>query len=372
MQKRHSYTKREFKEKLEKFWSDSGYNYELVDFDPSEDHMYTNKKVKFKCNECGAEYEIIARRLLEEQKRCKYCTSKERAIGRTTTQKEFLDHLYDVYGKDSQYDLEKTASTFTKMAEPLTVYCNIHGPYTIKRAFGFYRGVGCRKCWDSKVGDLTRRSVDTFIQQSIDIWGPDRWGYDKVVYVNNNTKVTLFCKIHNEYFEQVPSSHLYGFCGCNKCKPFSKGEEKVREYLVNHSIPFKKNQNYQVDTGEIARTEPRINVDFVLNSGKLWIEYNGQQHYEYSSMYHNHSHQNFWNQVHRDTVQHEMAERQGIELLVIPYPDLDRITEVLDAFFGPNHQDITTHLEPVLLPVPLYYYHYGQNKTIEAKGSSIP
>jgi len=62
--------------------------------------------------------------------------------------------------------------------------------------------------------------------------------YDEVVYVNNSTKVRVWCVKCEKYFEQTPSSHLYGNhgegVGCPSCGGTGKlttelFKEKARE-----------------------------------------------------------------------------------------------------------------------------------------------
>lgn len=53
-----------------------------------------------------------------------------------------------------------------------------------------------------------------FIKMAVEKWG-NRYGYSKVTYVNNSTKVILQCKEHGD-FEQTPSNHLTGY-NCPKC-----------------------------------------------------------------------------------------------------------------------------------------------------------
>ena len=57
---------------------------------------------------------------------------------------------------------------------------------------------------------------EEFITKAIAIHG-NKYKYDGVFYINSGTKVSIYCKIHNEYYTQVPESHLNG-CGCPKCK----------------------------------------------------------------------------------------------------------------------------------------------------------
>ena len=53
-----------------------------------------------------------------------------------------------------------------------------------------------------------------FIKEAIEVHG-NKYGYDKVEYVNNSTKVILTCMTHGD-FEQIPNNHIRGG-GCPKC-----------------------------------------------------------------------------------------------------------------------------------------------------------
>lgn len=54
-----------------------------------------------------------------------------------------------------------------------------------------------------------------FFEKSIEKHG-DKYLYDKVVYINAKTKVSIGCKIHG-YFEQTPDKHLNGINCCPLC-----------------------------------------------------------------------------------------------------------------------------------------------------------
>ena len=60
----------------------------------------------------------------------------------------------------------------------------------------------------------TKKSQEVFIQELEDKY-PDRFTYDKVVYVNTHTKVIVTCKVHGD-FTACPSSLLQGH-SCPKC-----------------------------------------------------------------------------------------------------------------------------------------------------------
>ena len=82
------------------------------------------------------------------------------------------------------------------------------------------------------------------------------------------------------------------------------------------------------------------------------LEYNGKQHYEYTPYFHE-NYQVFMNQVNRDTILKTYCNKNKIKLLQIPYLDNDRLEEVIRAFVIEG-KDITTHIQPKLLPALIY------------------
>lgn len=92
-----------------------------------------------------------------------------------------------------------------------------------------------------KQGNLTIRtainSTNYFINRCIEIHG-DRYGYDKVYWKHAHSIISIYCKIHKEYFNQVASDHL-DKCGCPKCanestsKKLTKTENLYVEQIIN-------------------------------------------------------------------------------------------------------------------------------------------
>ena len=62
---------------------------------------------------------------------------------------------------------------------------------------------------------------EDFLSRLIAIYG-DKYFFDKTIYINNRTKVTVTCPIHGD-FEKFPSNLLQG-SGCKKC-----GVDKLRK-----------------------------------------------------------------------------------------------------------------------------------------------
>ncbi|AIG29394.1 hypothetical protein IA01_02435 [Flavobacterium psychrophilum] len=84
----------------------------------------------------------------------------------------------------------------------------------------------------------TRKITRTeFINRAI-LKHQNNFNYDKVHYVNSNTKVIVTCKIHGD-FEQVPQDHLRGN-GCVECNGKKKitRQEFIEEANKIHNFKF--------------------------------------------------------------------------------------------------------------------------------------
>lgn len=77
-----------------------------------------------------------------------------------------------------------------------------------------YGGCECQRKY-KKIPYLT---TETFIKRAEEKYGKGTYGYDRVDYINNYTKVKIYCPKCKDYFEIKPSSFLYRICkGCPKC-----------------------------------------------------------------------------------------------------------------------------------------------------------
>ncbi len=63
---------------------------------------------------------------------------------------------------------------------------------------------------------MKKHTQKHFIEMSIKIH-KNKYAYDKVVYINTTTLVSIYCNDCAEYFEQFPKQHIKGN-GCRKCQ----------------------------------------------------------------------------------------------------------------------------------------------------------
>lgn len=119
----------------------------------------------------------------------------------------FLQNCKRIHGDKYDYSLVNYIHHLIKVK----IICPIHGEFEQKPARHLSSKTGCRKCSNASINS---NSLE-FIKKS-KIIHKDKYSYNKVNYVKSSMKVEIFCKTHNEYFYQVPSSHLSGN-GCPKC-----------------------------------------------------------------------------------------------------------------------------------------------------------
>lgn len=83
-----------------------------------------------------------------------------------------------------------------------------------------------------------RLTTDEFIEKAKKVHG-EKYEYDKVEYIDAQTKVDIFCKNHNDYFKQKAYLHLSGR-GCMICngKTRSTTEEFINKARMIHKDKY--------------------------------------------------------------------------------------------------------------------------------------
>lgn len=110
---------------------------------------------------------------------------------------------------EGRYTYELTRFTSTK--KKITITCSQHGPFTQNAGAHIYKGHGCPGC--SAIENRYR--PDEFIALARERFGA-RFNYDKVVYVDSKTHVTITCPAHGD-FDQSPNCHLRSTESCPSC-----------------------------------------------------------------------------------------------------------------------------------------------------------
>lgn len=172
----------------------------------------------------------------------------------------------------------------------------------------------------------------------------------------NSTKLIIRCNKHDVLcyptYSKFMSKDQYHCPSCNTstgeldcyntCKDILIGTEIITQYKIKY---YGEHLDCKADY---------LLVDIVIPDLGLAIEFDGDQHYKFISLFHR-QYQNFVDQVNRDNYLIKYCQEHSIKLLRIPYCDRNRIGDILKAFLTEG-RDISTHIEPKLLPVPMSYY----------------
>jgi len=222
--------------------------------------------------------------------------------------------------------------------------CNRTGRY--ENGTRINKGSTCPFCCNKKICHSNCLAI---ICPTIAIeWHPTKNGnltpYD--VTTGSHIKVWWKCSKQGHEWETFVRYRAQRGTNCHICK-FSKGEEKIRLYLKS---------NLTDDEWKSQFATKIDRPDFVLTKQRTILEYNGEQHYyprSFGSKELNAGENKLEDNIRRDNRKLQRSVNKKIPLLIIPYWDQDRITEILDDFFAGKNPTFTEPPEIVKKHEPM-------------------
>jgi hypothetical protein len=142
-----------------------------------------------------------------------------------------------------------------------------------------------------------------------------------VEYVNTKTPMLYICKCGNKAV--INFNKFQSGIRCPKCKPRSKGEMFICEWLEKESVSYE--SEYVVPEIGCKR------FDFKIE--EMFVEYHGKQHYTpygFTSKKRFAKEKAIIGNIERDHVKLSWCRQCNISLLLIPYWDINRIPEILN------------------------------------------
>ena len=181
---------------------------------------------------------------------------------------EFIRRARIVHG--DKYDYSKSDCENRDNKGRVCIIChkldgdgNEHGEFW-QRPNSHIRGDGCRKCSNENTSRINSRKQsktrEEFITDANNVHH-GKYSYDKTIYVNSHTKITITCPIHGD-FTQTPTNHLQGK-GCPKCanKEVTRDEFVEKAKLVHGDFYDYSKTNYTNNNTSVIITCP-IHGDF--------------------------------------------------------------------------------------------------------------
>lgn len=220
------------------------------------------------------------------------------------TLEDFQARLKEVHPKENLQTIEYQSGRL-----PAAVKCLTCGTSYVKNGEYFLdkRKVSiCKKCFPTRPNTL---------KETYEL--PE--GYEYVEeYKGMQNKVLI--KHECGFIWKITPSNIKMGKGCPKCnRKISKGEQKIIQYLEEHNIEFQR--QYKIDL-----EGHHLSIDFYLPEYDLYIEYNGEQHYQ--PIKHFGGQSKFFSQLYLDNLKKDYFKNK---LLVIPYTQFENIEKILES-----------------------------------------
>lgn len=292
---------------------------------------------------------------IEDNGQCAGMLSKEKTAQYIDTE-TFIARSKELFPGKFGYDRTKYVNFQTKVV----LQCLTCGEYFEQRPGEHFYGTGqCPKCARKSVGRQLAMTQEEFIRRVRLYYSEDELDLSKAIYERgqrdgsekDNRVIVIDPKTGEEYL--VPcTSLLSGSFHFDDTR--STGEQHIQSSLTELNIVF--NKEVKLSTKDIPELigirSYNIFVDFMFkhNNKTYIVEYNGTQHYYYTSFF-NETVERFNNQLKRDEALRNYCKRSNIELIEIPYTikTKERILDLLTRILV-NGEDIDS-VVPKLKPV---------------------
>ena len=237
------------------------YNYSKVNY------VNSTTKVCIICPEHG-EFWMIPTAHMYQKQGCPICGKTESGVKRRKNIDLFIEQSNKIHCNKYDYSKVEYENTDKKVC----IICPEHGEFwqTPHNHISISKPQGCPMCSLIKNTQKRTKTQDEFISECVEKYG-DKFGYDKVEYLNSYTNVTIKCKKHG-YFSIRPYNFL-NMHGCPKCRA-SIMELKCISYFEKNNIDYEMEKHFSW-----LFYNGRMRLDFYLPQYNIGIECQGIQHY---------------------------------------------------------------------------------------------
>lgn len=281
-----------------------GDDFELVTSLKAEREMVTIRHKK-----CGHTFERRGSYVLGNQLKCPYCEKVHKLTSKEYTYK-FNKVLKGKYELLSEY----TGSSNRVLVKHLK--CG--NTYDAEAGKFLSDGGYCAYCSGQvKTKDDVINQINSLSNNEYELISN---------YKNNYSKVELRHKKCGNIWKVRMVDFVRGsrcpYCGS------SNGEKLIKTYLEENHIPFEQQKKFPT-----CKYYKELPFDFYIDN-KVLVEYQGQQHYEYTSYFYP-KYSDYEKARLRDRIKYDWATNNNITLLRIPYNHEGSIEEYLDKELVP-------------------------------------
>ena len=147
----------------------------------------------------------------------------------------FREKVHEMFGE--KYDISE--AIYKNNITKVNIKCNIHDHYFEQTPKNLLLAKnGCIYCQENnKI--YNNKTLEQFISECKIIHG-DLYDYSKSIYINNKTKLDIWCKECSEFFSMRPDSHLINKNRCPRCYGNTKltTDEYINRCLYKHGFVY--------------------------------------------------------------------------------------------------------------------------------------
>ena len=285
------------------------------------------KKILCKCKIDGHIWSPTPHSLLSGT-RCPKCAYRELAQNNPMTHERFMKKFYK-QNKHSQ-DIVLLQPYKTNRTKILCK-CKVCGYEWEAWPSNLLKGADCPKCARKSAAQKTTKTNEQFMEE-MSLKQPDIIVLG--AYTGVFDKIKVQCKICGHIWKATPANLLQG-SGCPKCK-ISKGEKRIAQYLDNLGVEYSYDKKYFKDLVSVDGNP--LKPDFIIPSLKIWIEFDGQQHFKpvnfSGAMSEQQIQANFKKGQQNDQIKDQYAKDNNWTLIRISFTEYDNIEQILAGYLN--------------------------------------
>lgn len=284
-------------------------------------YVSQNQILGLSCPDCKDNFKTTTKKLMDGLG-CPRCE------GRIKDLRYFVEEAKKVHG--DEYDYSECYLSHSKSGAIVlnNIRCKHHGLYSTRADIHIQQKCKCPKCNPPKDKIPLEERRDAYIRRAIERHGEGHFDYSQVDYHRKRDKVKIRCIIHDYWFYQSLEEHSKKnkMGGCPLCSE-TTGEREVRLYLEKKHIDYTAQKIIENIRPQELKLQ-YLRVDFYLEKYRLFIEYNGEQHYKDCGWFRRTT-RDFEKQQLRDEVLREYCQKYNYNLLEIKYSDFDNIGRLI-------------------------------------------
>ncbi|WP_297136151.1 zinc-ribbon domain-containing protein [Terrisporobacter sp.] len=317
----------ELGEPLNKYW-----DWEKNTVNPYLIYKNSGKKIWIKCTMVKYHnvYKTNPNRFVVNKKICPYC-SKHKVHPKDSFAQYHIDNT-DPNFLEKYWSDKNTLNPWKispKSSKKIWIICqnkDYHDDYKTA-CVNFTRGDRCPQCSHKGKSLHPKDSFGALCPEKAKYWSSKNKKSPYEVAPNSTKKYKFICGKCGESYDNSPQNAFNTKLLCKECS-MSKGEKEIMLFLNANNIKHCCDKPYFKDL--LSPKFNKLRPDFILPDLKIWIEYDGGQHFKYPNGIHD-NYDEFEYLKKCDEIKDKYAKEHGWKLIRIPYWEFDNINKILNG-----------------------------------------